>query len=226
MDAEDKQKFKRVYGRGFRDGHKAAVKEINDQATEKEMTEIKFNAIYRGLTEQAKKVYQAVPITEPWSVPQIMHELSRTTGQKEHRIVSGCLNSLQDSGLIREASQGQWVRVEVRPKTVSVVKKLHPVTVQDTTPEHEPEKKEAMPPINLNPPPQKMDTNTTPLERIGRLSAQVLAIIQNMHQLAADIEATALEVEEQMEKIQKDGARLKHFQELLKLVVTDDKEMK
>ena len=187
------------------------------------MTETKFNSIYRGLTEQAKKVYQAVPITDPWSVTQIMNELARTTGQKEHRIVSGCLNSLQDSGLIREATQGQWVRVEVRPKTVTIVKKPQPITAQVSVSDTS-EKETTMPPINLNPPPQKMDTNTTPLERIGRLSAQVLAIIQNMHQLAADIEATALEVEEQMEKIQKDGARLKHFQELLKLVVTDDKE--
>lgn len=221
MDDDDKRQLKRVYGRGFHDGFKAASKELVE---DKVMTETKFNSIYRGLTEQAKRVYQAVPATEPWTVNQIMNELARTTGQRDHRIVSGCLNSLQDSGIVRESSQGYWVRVEVRPKLV-VVKKAQPVVEQVSVSET-PEKEISMPPINTQPAPQKTDVNVTPLERIGGLSAQVLAIIQNLHQLAADIEATALEVEEQMEKIQKDGARLKHFQELLKLVVTDDKEMK
>ena len=59
-------------------------------------------------------------------------------------------------------------------------------------------------------------TKATPLERIGGLSARVLSLIQSLHQLAADIDATAIEVEEQIEKIQKDSAKLKQLQEILK----------
>lgn len=170
------------------------------------MTETKFQSLYRGLTEQAKKVYNAVPIKDQWTIAQIMAELARTTGQREHRIVSGCLNSLKSAGLVRETANGTWSRVEVKTK----------ITI-NAEPEIEMTKKETnVPPINTQPPAKTVATNITPLERIGGLSQQVLTIIQSMHQLAADIEAAAIEVEEQVEKIEKDTALLRQFQQLIK----------
>lgn len=207
MDENIRQKLNRVYGRGFYDGVKAAIEETPKELT---MNESRFNAVYRGLSEQAKKVYQAVPLTESWSVAQIMSELARTSGQREHRVVTGCLSSLRDVGLVRELAGGQWVRVEVRAKVATT----HVEPEMPQPPKQEPQKEPEMPAINTKPAPQQ--SNVTPLERIGGLSSQVLGIIQSLHQLAADIEATALEVEEQIEKIQKDSARLKQLQELLK----------
>lgn len=205
MDEAIKQKLNRVYGRGFYDGMKAANEDPQKELT---MNESRFKAVYRGLTEQAKKVYAAVPVSEHWTVPQIMAELSRTTGQRDQRIVSGCLNSLKEVGLVKELPNNIWVRVDIRTKVA---------TIQEPESQTPPHKEEpAMPPINTQPVAQKPTTNTTPLERIGGLSSQVLTIIQSLHQLAADIEATALEVEEQVEKVQKDSVLLKQFQELLK----------
>jgi hypothetical protein len=210
MDENIRQKLNRVYGRGFYDGVQAA----NEGATkEPPMTESKFNSIFRGISEQAKKVYHAVPIEDSWSVTQIMAELARTTGQRDHRIVSGCLNSLKSAGLVRELPNNTWARIEVRTKvpqakTVTANAEFEPPAKETKEPE--------MPPINTQPVPQKATANVTPLERIGGLSQQVLAIIQTMHQLAADIEAVAIEVEEQMEKIEKDTILLRQFQQFLK----------
>jgi hypothetical protein len=200
MDENIRQKLNRVYGRGFHDGMKAAIDEPTKELT---MNESRFNAVYRGVSEQAKKVYQAVPLNEAWSMQQIMAELIRTTGQREHRVVSGCLNSLRDLGLVREVSPGSWMRIEVRAKVATT-------NTEPETPKKEPE----VPASNTKPAEEK--SNITPLERIGGLTTQVLAIIKSMQQLAADIEVAALDVEEQIEKIQKDSARLKQLQELLK----------
>lgn len=59
-------------------------------------------------------------------------------------------------------------------------------------------------------------TTETALDRIGELSSQVITIIQSLHKLAADIDAAAIEVEEQIEKINKDSIRLKKLQEIFK----------
>lgn len=198
-----KQALKRVYGRGFYDGLRAATAAA--PTNEEPMTETKFNAVYRSVSEQAKKVYAAVPIEERWTLTQIMAELSRTTGQREQRVVSGCLNSLKEVGLVKEYTGGVWGRTEVRLKSAPLIES----DLQPTQPTQE-----VMPAINTKP--KAQESTTTPLERIGGLSSQVLTIIQTLHQLAADIDAAAIEVEEQIQKVHKDSTRLKQLQELLK----------
>jgi uncharacterized protein YfcZ (UPF0381/DUF406 family) len=204
--SEESDKLNRVYGRGYYDGMKAAAKASSQEIT---MTETKFNSIYRGVTEQAKKVYSGVPLAEPWTVAQIMSELERLGhGHRELRMVSGCLNSLKEAGLIKEPAPGRWIRIDIRSKQPVPQEKV--VAISQAKEEKEP----PVPAINTQPVPEKSDL--TPLERIGSLSARVLTIIQSLHQLAADIEATAIDVEEQIEKINKDGEKLKQLQTLLK----------
>jgi hypothetical protein len=208
MDEEDaprpKSKTSSVYGRGFFDGLRAAGVPVEKGFS---MNEARFNAIYRGITDQAKRVYQVVPIAEKWTVPQIMTELARINGTKDVRIVSGCLNSLKDSGLVKEVSGGAWMRVEVKIKqpAVAVIEAVA-----------QPEDAEPVPAINMKPEPTPVPKTVSPMERIGALSSQALAIIQSLHQLAADIEAAALEIEEQMESNNRDNAKLQQLKELLK----------
>ena len=219
---DTREKLNRVYGRGFRDGLKAVGKQL---VKEKVMNEAKFQSVFRNVSDQAKKVYSAVPITEPWTSAQVMTELGRLNKTTEQRVVLGCLASLKELGLVKEPSIGLWIRTEVRTKQIHAIlpykiKDIEPEEVIEATQPVEtimkPKKETAVPPINTQPVAQKADPNVTPLERIGGLSQQVLTIIQSLHQLAADIEATAIEVEEQMEKINKDSAMLKQFQQILK----------
>lgn len=215
MTTEDKAKVKRVYGRGYFDGFKAAA----DSSMDKElmMTEAKFNAIYRGLTEIAKKVYEAVPMQEIWTVGQVINELNRLGyNRQEHRVVMGCLTSLRETGLVKEPKQGHFVRAEVRVKQAVTTQPDHQEITQPTQPvETEMPKKEAeMPQVKAKTP----APNTTPLERIGGLSAQVLDVVKQLHQLAADIDAAAIEMEEQLEKVKEDNAKLIQLKSLLKSI--------
>lgn len=216
MTTEDKAKVKRVYGRGYFDGFKAAAECSMDQ--ELMMNEAKFNAIYRGLTETAKKVYEAVPMREIWTVSQVISELSRLGyNRQDHRIVLGCLTSLRETGLVKEPKQGHFVRAEVRLKQAVTAQPEHnELPPQPSQPaETEIPKKEAeMPQVKAKTP----APNTTPLERIGGLSAQVLDVVKQLHQLAADIDAAAIEMEEQLEKVKEDNAKLIQLKSLLKSI--------
>lgn len=208
---EEREKLNRVYGKGFIDGMKAAGKELVDQSVkEKVLNQSKFDSLYRGVTDQAKKVYQAVPITEQWSSAQIIAEINRTGKSCEQRVVQGCLASLKESGLIKEPSIGHWIRTEVRTK------QLHSITPMKTVRAFTPPKEEETTVANNVQPIAQPKSETTALERISNLSAQLPPIIQSLQKLAADIEATAIEIEESIEKTNKDNAKLRQLQELLK----------
>lgn len=205
---EEREKLNRVYGKGFIDGLRAAGRE---PVKEKVMNQARFDSLYRGVSDQAKRVYQAVPITEQWTSAQVIAEINRTGRSCEQRVVQGCLASLKESGLIKEPSIGHWIRTEVRTK------QLHAITPMKTVPKFNPPKEEETPVAN-NVQPITQKTDATALERISGLSAQLAPIISDLQKLAADIEATAIEIEEQIDKVHKDYAKLKQFQELLKAI--------
>lgn len=203
MDDAIRQKLNRVYGKGFYDGMKATQKE-------QPMNETRFSALYKGLSEKMKKIYQVVPISESWSLGQMMIELNRTSPGQNHnqRSVNFCLGSLRDVGLVKETSSGTWIRVPVRAKVSTVADEVE----ENNTPA----KEETVMPNETPPPVATKPSDSTPLERIGELSSQVITIIQSLHKLAADIDAAAIEVEEQIEKIKRDSIRLKKLQEIFK----------
>lgn len=204
MDEAIRQKLNRVYGKGFYDGMKA----IQNNQKEPLMNEARFSALYKGLSEKAKKVYQVVPISESWTLSQMMMELNRISPGQNHnqRSVGFCLGSLKDVGLIKEVSGDKWIRVPVRAK----------VTMNDEAEERPTITKEEAVSKETPQTTKTVKEESTPLERIGELSSQVITIIQSLHKLAADIDAAAIEVEEQIEKIKRDSVRLKKLQEIFK----------
>lgn len=71
-----------------------------------------------GLSGVARKVLDAVPISEAWTVHAIAGEMRRATGSSyEHRLVVGCLESLKSSGLVREYSRGKFIRVRAKEES-------------------------------------------------------------------------------------------------------------
>ncbi len=175
------------------------------------MNEARFNSLYKGLNDQTKRVYQAVPIKERWSVSQIIAEILRVNPSKnDHRSVLFCLNSLREAGLVKESAGGEWCRVPVRTKV------YEPAAESIEEVETKAEEETTMPTNDTKPSETSEKNTATALERIGELSSQVITIIQSLHKLAADIDAAAIEVEEQIEKINKDSVRLKKLQEIFK----------
>lgn len=88
-------------------------------ATINNMNAAKAEAALNGMTNIAKKVYEATPAAEPWTVAQIRTEVMRLHGTApEMNIAEGCLNSLIAAGLVREQGRRQYVRTAVRPRVV------------------------------------------------------------------------------------------------------------
>lgn len=84
------------------------------------MNPARLRSIEDGLTNIAKKVLDAVPIAEAWTVHKIGGELARVGVNIEHKTISGCLTNLVDSGLVRELMKGHFQRIKPKPPTDAV----------------------------------------------------------------------------------------------------------
>lgn len=102
---------RRIYGRGMFDGLRMAGIDnpegfLNAQKLEK---------IERGMTGLARKVLDAVPLSEPWDLAQIVSDITRTTGSRpDLQTVKATLVSLVGQGVVEEPRDGRYVRVKVR----------------------------------------------------------------------------------------------------------------
>lgn len=83
------------------------------------MNNARLRAIEEGQTGIAKKVLASVPIQEAWTARQIVSDIARSGSRPDPHIVEGCLNTLVDSGLVRERPRGYFQRI--KPKEEEVV---------------------------------------------------------------------------------------------------------
>lgn len=77
------------------------------------MNPTRLRLIESQQTSIARKVLDATPISEYWTLPQIVGELSRNGIRLSMAVIEGCLDSMRGDGLLKENSSGQWKRVEI-----------------------------------------------------------------------------------------------------------------
>lgn len=157
----------------------------------------KFEQAHRGLSAIAKKVFDAVPISEGWSPTQIGHEMTRQgSGGGEVRITLGCLNTLIDMGLVSENGKGLFQRVGIRQKAVAEIQPIEKSTVNKTS---------SIAPVTASAKPY----GPGPIEILSKLSSR-------LRELASDMDTAALELAEQVEKNDVETAKMRQLQALLK----------
>ncbi|WP_039012562.1 hypothetical protein [Pseudomonas brassicacearum] len=162
------------------------------------MSPSKQEILMQGQTGVAKKVYECVPINEPWTSFQVMTAMRNLTGSTpDNRIVSGCLVSLVDSGLVKKSGRDQFQRipVDIKQKTqVPVMTKAQPKleVVAD----------------------QKAQSG--PLEMLSELAGEIASMASSLKRLADRVEDVALAVEHEREGNAEAVGKLKQLQELLK----------
>jgi hypothetical protein len=78
------------------------------------LSKVRFNQIHKGLPANAKKVYEAIPISEPWSPTAIQAELARQGIGLPFDIMQGCVRALVEADLVKESS-GRYARCPVKP---------------------------------------------------------------------------------------------------------------
>ena len=162
------------------------------------MTPAKQEILMQGQTGIAKKVYDCVPIAEAWSSFQVMTAMRNMTGSTpDSRIVSGCLSSLVDAGLIKKTSRDSFQRIPVEPKTKTQEPKMA-----------EPAKKIETP--------AEPKRTASPLEMLGELATEIVGVAEHMKRLASRVEDVALAVEQERESSAKSMESYRQLKALLK----------
>ncbi|MCO6057327.1 hypothetical protein NG726_11660 [Pseudomonas sp. MOB-449] len=163
------------------------------------MTPAKQETLMQGQSGIAKKVYECVPIAESWSSFQVMTAMRNLTGSTpDSRIVSGCLSTLVDSGLVKKSGRDQYQRIPVEQKQKPEEPKM-------TAPAKKQSEVSAVP-----------VRKATPLEMLGELAGEIVGMAEHMKRLAARVEDVALAVEQDRESHSEELGKLRQLQALLK----------
>jgi hypothetical protein len=208
---------KKVYARGYFDGLRAAGIETSGMSIIRSgMTESKFNSLFSGLTSIARKVYECVPISAPWTASQIYSEIKRQGSSLDIKSIAGCLCSLVNQGLVLERKKGEFIRASVKKKiestTIPTISVKAPTTIES--------KSTNSMEINMD---VKVSANKKdPINKLGDISTRALQISADLKSLANDIENTALEIAEHMSSRDAENAKLKQLQQLLKSLGVGD----
>ncbi|AZD86536.1 Phage protein [Pseudomonas chlororaphis subsp. aureofaciens] len=162
------------------------------------MTPSKQEILMQGQTGVAKKVYECVPINEPWTSFQVMTAMRNLTGSTpDNRIVSGCLVSLVDSGLVKKSGRDQFQRIPVDIKQKTQV----------------PAMTKAQPKLEVV---ADQKVQGGPLEMLSELAGEIAGMANSLKRLAGRVEDVALAVEHEREGNAEAVGKLKQLQELLK----------
>ena len=162
-----------------------------------------------SMTPTAKKVYEAVPINEPWEISKIVSEVQRLKHNFPYKIISGCLNTLKQASLLKEPKKGQFIRTRgSQPVKVQVLDPQTPAVV--TLPAAAPTKT-----ITIKPKEPAM-AKRDPMDIISGLTEKMRSIATSMTELADEFDDVACELSESVTMSQKDADRLKLLKGLLK----------
>ena len=184
---EKKIKTRQVWGAGYHAGYLAGQNEDSD------LKQDKIDRAVRGLTSISHKVYNCVPISEPWDKSKINSELRRCGTNQPPKVVDGCLNGLKSMKLIKEPKQGHFIKISASNHVVAI-KEL------DYMAGHTQEDNK-----------KQESTMRDPIEIIEELTAK-------MDSLKSDMDAAALEISEYFEKSKKDLEKMHQLQILLKAI--------
>lgn len=159
------------------------------------MNASKRESILNNATAISKRVFDSVPISEPWTIMQIHNDMIRQgKGSNDLKMTSGCLNSLKDIKLITETSLGHFMQrkvTKVKEKNLKVVGNDR----EDISLSNKKEK-----PID------KLFRAATSLKKLGIMLKEV----------AEDIETATLQFEEEGGENAKEFEKLKQLSSLLK----------
>lgn len=157
------------------------------------MRQARVDKILDGESSLARKVYEAVPISEPWSIKQIVAELRRKQTSNSLSTIQGSLNALASRNLIKEPSSGMFIRAKVSTPT--------------PTPQLEVPK-----PVNLKAVDKKP---SNPIDELGELSQQARDLASHMTSLATALDNVAIKIDDFMQEQDAESAKLKQLKALL-----------
>lgn len=190
--------LRKIYGRGLYDGlRKAGIENPGEF-----MNAIKMQEAEKALNGIAKKVYDTIPIQASWRLHEIMKELSRSGSTPDIKVVQGCLSMIKEKGLIKETQTGYFQRLPIRSveKPSGSVRELFKDILEEKD----------MKPLVKKP--------QEPLDKIAAIGRQLREFSVSAKQIADEIDTVAIEVEERIQKTQKENESLLQLKQLLKSI--------
>lgn len=199
--AERTAALRKVYGRGFYDGLRSAGMHNSGDA----MQAAKMERIEKSVSGIARKVLDAVPLTETWPASKIIGEMVRmTSSSPDFKIVMGCLSTLVDQGLVREPKKGEFQRIKPRPALA-----VAPPAPSDAPAEPAPAPVAAV---------AEVAAPTEPIDRLAALASTLKELSERVAAMAKDVEDVAISVEERIQTIHADTEKMRQLQALLKSI--------
>lgn len=191
---DDAGSHRRVYGRGFFDGLRTAGITDPDEF----MNQARLRAAEQSLNGMARKVLDVVPRDESWPVGRICNELARKGSNPDVRVVTGCLSTLRDDGLVREPQPKHFIRVMTKPKPKPELAVMP--SVEKTKEENK----------------VRAEETPDPLESLTLLARSARETARQLVDMAADIEGIADKVDKEVQRIREDTGKLRQLKALLK----------
>lgn len=176
------------------------------------ITESRMDQLQRNMSPSTKRVFDAVPISEPWSASYIMSEMHRLgSSTKDQRVVLWSLNSLKESGLVIEPQKGVFIRRhQVKPDSQD-----KPKAATNQQPKDEPEMTKTQTPIKPVAEKKQKDANY-PLSALSDISVRANKMQAALKELCDEIEIVSVEIVEHMHQRDADAGKLRQLQALLK----------
>lgn len=165
------------------------------------MSEARFNGLFNGLNSSARKVFEAIPISEGWHITRIVAEINRKA-KMDYRIITGCLTVLREAKLIRESPAMTFQRTEIRQ-----LKTTDNLPTEEAMKKPESAKPAAAP---------QAAAPVSPMDKLGSLAQRVNLMTEQLKQLATDIVDAAIEIQAEQENSKKGLELLSQFQALMK----------
>lgn len=156
------------------------------------MSAARLKQLEAGQTSMARKVLDAVPKAEIWSIAQITTELGRVGNNMTRSVVEGCLRTLVEAGLVQEL-QGGFRRVAARPE---------PQPVASTT-------------IKLASVPTQEAPVQTPMEKLVVLAADLRSLAAEAESMAVRVEELGVELDDKLKAVDEEGATFRQLKVLL-----------
>lgn len=200
-EEEEKPDHHKVYGRGFRDGIRAAQR--NELRTN--MNPSRLKSLEAGLNGFSRNVYDMIPIQEGVNLRQVCQKLADKGKNNSIRIVESCLHDLAERGLCKE-HHGMYQRHEVivLPKT-----KAPKEVAGDFMAEAMQGPKE----IVTSTPFDEIAGIEKELESVSELIATITLKLSGIRNSLA---AAAVNIDDHVKNIRKDYAKLEALKQLLK----------
>lgn len=196
---------RRVYSRGLFDGLRMA----GIDNPEDFLSAAKLERVERELSGIVRKVFEALPASEPWSPSQVLAEMARQTGSRpEHRAVTACLGQLVERGLAKEPTRGLFVRAHTKPQLAAVPQATASVPSLPCAREEAPAMSK---PITA-----EKSNSADPMDRLAALASTLKGLGAQVSQIAREVEDVAIGVEERVQRIHADTEKLRQLQALLK----------